>query len=82
MSSTISTPSGSFIPRILRIKTVIQICGISRSSIYQKIDPASPYHDEYFPTPLRLGASAIGWLEHEVQAWLNLRAQSRKARED
>lgn len=68
--------------RILRIKTVIQMTGLSRSSIYEKINPHSSYYEPQFPRPISLGASAIGWVEHEVQAWINQRIQDRQALEN
>ncbi|WP_084494748.1 helix-turn-helix transcriptional regulator [Alkanindiges illinoisensis] len=80
--SNISTTSGSFIPRIVRIKTVMQMTGLSRSSIYEKINPKSSYFELHFPRPISLGSSAIGWVEHEVQAWINQRIQDRQTRED
>lgn len=68
--------------RIVRIKTVIQMTGLSRSTIYEKINPKSPYHEPTFPVPISLGASAVGWVEHEVQAWINQRIQDRQTLEN
>ena len=54
---------------------------LSRSTIYDKINPASPRHDASFPKPIRLGnGSAVGWIEGEVEAWLRDRIEaSRKS---
>jgi prophage regulatory protein len=39
--------------------------GLSRSSIYVAIA------EKRFPQPVHLGARAVGWLESEVDEWLN-----------
>lgn len=45
---------------------------LSRSTIYDKINPQSPRYDPSFPKPIHLGRGiAVGWLEHEVTDWLN-----------
>lgn len=43
---------------------------LSRSTIYDKINPKSPRYDATFPKPIRLGGGAVGWLTHEIDAWL------------
>ncbi|MGQ0618301.1 MAG: helix-turn-helix transcriptional regulator [Panacagrimonas sp.] len=44
---------------------------ISRSTIYDKINPRSPRYDASFPKPIHLGGgAAVGWIESEVSAWL------------
>lgn len=55
---------------ILRRKQVEAIIGLSRSAIYERMDPASPYFDPEFPKPIRLGGNSVGWIESEIQAWL------------
>jgi prophage regulatory protein len=47
--------------------------GLSRSTIYDKINPRSPRYDATFPTPIKLGGGAVGWLSEEVDAWLTCR---------
>jgi len=45
--------------------------GLSRSTIYDKMNPASPRYDASFPKPIKLGiGSAVGWVESEVDDWL------------
>ena len=51
-------------PAILRLKQVKDRIGLSRSTIYQYIK------DGEFPSPIRLGSQAVGWLEAEVNRWL------------
>ena len=49
---------------ILRRKEVEQRTGLSRSTIYLRIQEGT------FPKPVNLGARAVGWLGHEIDAWL------------
>ncbi|WP_256737840.1 helix-turn-helix transcriptional regulator [Paraburkholderia fungorum] len=41
--------------------------------MYDYLNPKSPRHDPTFPKPVKLGASAVGWIDHEVTAWLESR---------
>lgn len=63
--------------RILRLKRMKEKTGISGSSIYNKLNPRSKYYDETFPKPIRLGASSVGWIESDVDAWIASRADLR-----
>ncbi|EMD9442900.1 helix-turn-helix transcriptional regulator [Burkholderia stagnalis] len=63
--------------KVLRIKRLTEKTGFSRSSTYNKTNPASKYFDPSFPKPIRLGARSVGWLESEVDAWIASRAESR-----
>lgn len=56
--------------KVLRIKDLISKVGMARSTIYDRLNPKSPRYDCSFPKPIKLGLSAIGWLEHEVDEWL------------
>lgn len=60
---------------ILRLPAVKTITGLSRSTIYLRIAQGT------FPRPVSLGGRAVGWLEAEVQDWLQRRIQaSRRAK--
>lgn len=50
---------------ILRLPQVKIKVGLSRSSIYSAIA------EKRFPQPVRLGVRAVGWLESEVDDWVN-----------
>ena len=50
---------------ILRRKQVQVRTGLSRSTIYDRITAGS------FPKPVSLGGRAVGWVESEIDAWLN-----------
>ena len=52
-------------PRILRLPGVRARTGLSRSSIYLRISQGC------FPKSISLGERAVGWVESEVNEWLN-----------
>ena len=59
---------------ILRRKQVEARTGLARSTIYDRVKAGT------FPAPINLGEKAVGWIESEIDAWLNARIQeSRKA---
>lgn len=55
---------------ILRRKQVEARTGLSRSTIYDKINRKSPRYDPNFPKQISLGGDAVGWIEAEVVAWI------------
>ena len=58
--------------RILRLKQVIAIVGLGKSSIYGKIQEGA------FPPPIKLGTNASGWISTEIHEWIE--AQIRRCR--
>ncbi len=50
---------------ILRLPTVKARTGLSRSTIYLRIAEGR------FPTSISLGGRAVGWLESEIDEWLD-----------
>lgn len=60
--------------RILRRKQVEERTGLSRSTIYARINPKSPYYDPAFPKPVELGRGMqnppVGWVEEELDTYL------------
>lgn len=77
---TVQTPQSAIAYRLLRRKQLEQLFGISRSTIYARLDPKSKQYDPAFPKPIRLGlTSSIAWVEAEAQAYIaHLIADSRK----
>ena len=60
---------------ILRLPAVKHSTGLSRSTIYLRVAEGT------FPRPVSLGGRTVGWLENEVQEWLQRRIDaSRKAK--
>lgn len=56
--------------KIIRRPDVEAMTGLSRSSIYEKMDQGT------FPKAIKLGERSVGWLEHEVQEWLKNRVSA------
>lgn len=56
--------------KILRISTLVKKIGISRSTIYDWLNPKSPRYDVTFPKQRRLGMHSVGWIESEIDKWL------------
>lgn len=54
---------------ILRLPSVLQITGLSRSTIYAMMAEGT------FPKPIKLGKRAVGWKDADVAAWVDDRAQ-------
>jgi prophage regulatory protein len=50
--------------KILRLRAVLELTGLSRSSIYLQIARGT------FPRQVSLGARAVGWRESDISAWL------------
>ncbi|WP_410210659.1 helix-turn-helix transcriptional regulator [Aquirhabdus sp.] len=59
--------------KILRLKQVLECTGLSRSTVYDLLDKNSPRHDPSFPRSIHLTQSSIGWLESEMQTWIESR---------
>lgn len=55
---------------IYRLKDVIQITSLSRSSIYDYMSKGN------FPKPIKLGVRAVGWRSADIAAWLDSRVLS------
>ena len=51
--------------RIIRIRTVLDRTGLSRSTLYRKIN------DGTFPRQVKLGQHSAGWRESAINAWMH-----------
>ncbi len=50
--------------RIIRLKEVIDLTGLARSTVYKYVGEGS------FPKPVSLGDRCVGWVDTEVQDWI------------
>lgn len=57
--------------RIVRLAQLMERLGLSRSTVYLRLNPKSKYHDPKFPKPIRLGAKAVGWLMADISAYID-----------
>lgn len=65
--------------RILRRRQVEERTGLSRSTIYDRIDPKSPRFDSSFPKPYHLGnGRAVGWRESDIEGWIGAQLQCQR----
>ncbi|MFM4941579.1 helix-turn-helix transcriptional regulator [Aeromonas enteropelogenes] len=56
--------------KVMRCRDVVKMLGISRSKLYDMLNPKSPRFDATFPKRIRIGANSVGFLEHEVSQWV------------
>ena len=57
--------------RILKMKEVLQKTGLGRTTMYNLIKSLD------FPQAIPLGLRAVGWLESEVEAWIENKVAAR-----
>jgi len=55
---------------ILRLSDVKARTGLSRSTIYAAVRSGR------FPSQIRIGPRAVGWLETEVESWLAMQIEA------
>ena len=51
------------IKRIYRLPDVMNLTGLSRSSIYLRVSTNE------FPKPIKIGRRAVGWTEDSISTW-------------
>jgi prophage regulatory protein len=59
--------------RFVRLTEVMRMTGLRKTTIYQL------QSDGEFPQRVQITANCVGWIESEVQNWLNERAGGRPA---
>lgn len=59
---------------IMRLPAVKACTGLARSTIYLRISEGT------FPKPVSLGGRAVGWLEAEIEEWLEQRIEVSRSR--
>lgn len=60
---------------ILRLPTVKIRTGLSRSSIYLRMS------NNEFPSSISLGGRSVGWLESDIESWLDEKILSSQSAE-
>lgn len=56
--------------KVVRLRQLVQLVGLARSTLYDIQNPKSSRYDPTFPKKVRLSSRAVGWLWPEVEAWL------------
>ena len=59
--------------RILRRAEVLQVCGISQSTLYEMMSRGT------FPPSVRIGVRSVGWRESQIVEWLESRPLASEA---
>ena len=67
------TPIERDLPEVLRLQEVIRATGLRRSTIYEAMAAGR------FPQAIPLHGRCVGWLAHEVAAWVHERIRERDA---
>lgn len=66
---------------LLRCVEVQQRTGLSRSSMYARMNPSDAAYDSSFPLPVNVsakgGSVSNRWIAHEVDAWIASRPRTR-----
>ncbi|WP_058034286.1 helix-turn-helix transcriptional regulator [Burkholderia pseudomallei] len=57
--------------QILRVRAVEKRLGVSRPTIYRWLD-----NDPTFPRSVKIGSHSVGWVESEINAWLEARIRA------
>lgn len=60
-----ASSAASGLDRILRQSQVLGLTGLSRSTIWRRVQSGD------FPKPVRLSSAAVGWRESELAAWMD-----------
>src|SRR3546814_6620355 len=63
LSTQSSSTVGYSIPMFYRMREVLRMTGLSRSTLYRRIA------DGTFPAPVSLGGSAKGWRRSDLEEW-------------
>lgn len=60
--------------RVIKLPQVMRTTGLSRSSIYAAMDNGT------FPRSVALGKRSVGWVQEEVEIWIDERVALRDTR--
>ena len=60
-------------------REVERAAGLGKTSIYEKLNPASEKYDPSFPKPVVLSTRCVRWRSDEIQAWMDARSADREA---
>lgn len=61
---------------ILKIYEVVQKCNLSRATIYKKVKEGT------FPRQIKLSERSSGWLESEVDQWIENKVKERETSQE
>ena len=77
MSVELAHPQSADAPqvrqRFLRLREVIHRSGLPRTSLYRDVASGA------FPKPIAIGKRSRGWIESEVDAWIEAHIRARSS---
>ena len=56
--------------RVMRLREVMARTGLSRGTVYNKMNRNHRSYDSRFPRSIRLGIKSVGWIESEITFWI------------
>jgi len=56
--------------KLLRLPTICEICGLSKSTIYKLVAAGS------FPAPVQIGVRAVAWDSTQIDLWIEQRLKA------
>lgn len=59
------------IMRVIKLKDVLSKTGLGKTTLYALLKQSQ------FPKPVSLGLRAVGWLESEIEAWIQEKINAR-----
>lgn len=62
--------------RIIRLPETEQRTGLKKSTIYERVATGD------FPRPISLGSRAVGWIESDIEEWIDARIAERNYHSD
>ena len=65
--------------QVLRVKQVAECLGLSVNSVWKKCNANSHLYDPNFPKPFKISANATGWLQSEINDYIQYKTNQRKA---
>lgn len=57
--------------KILRLREVLALIGVSKTTMYRWIGA------NQFPKPINLSSSSVGWLEADIEDWIQSKIEAR-----
>ena len=64
--------------RLIRWPEVQKRVGLSHSQVYKLMASVGPDGSSAFPKQIKLGERASGWLESEIDDWINYRVETHR----
>lgn len=57
---------------LIRLPVLLKLTGLSKSTVYARLQEGSRYYDPSFPKPVKLSANGriVAWILPEVEKWI------------